>query len=301
MQKSSMARALRSRGFVFTLNNYSETDAAEVFKLQSKYCIIGKEVGETGTPHLQGYIQYNGQKSVRELRGAIPRAHIEAAKGSPLQNKKYCEKGGDFEETGDIPIGQGARVELPKAVQRRLDGANAQEMFEEFGTTWARYKRFVEEQVAETKNERAIMEKKKKFENAVLRPWQQECMGRLIRQNERQILFVIDPAGNSGKSYLGDFIVCNYNALKLETTKKTDIAYAYKDHEWLVFDLSRQSQEFIQYGTLENMKGNFLFSGKYESKMKALKDCKIVVFMNEDPNMDKLTADRYDLYYIDQE
>ena len=36
-----------------------------------------------------------------------------------------------------------------------------------------------------------------------------------------------------------------------------------------------------------------MYSGKYESKMKIFNAPKMVVFMNSEPEMDKLSSDRY--------
>lgn len=45
----------------FTLNNYTiENCSSIVLKVQRscKFAIVGKEIGEGGTPHLQGYVEF---------------------------------------------------------------------------------------------------------------------------------------------------------------------------------------------------------------------------------------------------
>lgn len=45
----------------FTLNNYTEEEYGSmvlVFKEKCKMCIIGDEKGDSGTPHLQGYVEF---------------------------------------------------------------------------------------------------------------------------------------------------------------------------------------------------------------------------------------------------
>jgi len=42
----------RSRNFVFTLNNYTTEEVELVKEWDCKYLIFGKEIGESGTPHL---------------------------------------------------------------------------------------------------------------------------------------------------------------------------------------------------------------------------------------------------------
>lgn len=109
----------RARGFVFTINNYSDVDRPGVDLLASmaEYLIIGKEIGEEGTPHYQGYVYFGkNKKAFKQVKELLPRAHIEAAKGSPRQNFDYCSKQGDFEEFGVRPQ-QGKRSDLQLAYQ----------------------------------------------------------------------------------------------------------------------------------------------------------------------------------------
>lgn len=91
------------RSFVFTLNNYTAESIQEIHEYFSKarYIIIGKEVGESGTPHLQGYIQLDKRTSLSKIGGLFP-WHVEETRGSPVQASEYCKKGGDFIETGTL-------------------------------------------------------------------------------------------------------------------------------------------------------------------------------------------------------
>ena len=58
------------------------------------------------------------------LKKLVPKAHWEKAKGSPLQNFKYCSKDGDFIEVGDRPKGPKEKdttfseALLPRACER---------------------------------------------------------------------------------------------------------------------------------------------------------------------------------------
>ena len=71
-----------------------------------KYFIAGKEVGEEGTPHIQGYVQFKAQTAFSTIKGFISRAHIEIARGTPEENIAYCSKDGDYIEHGDRPLNQ---------------------------------------------------------------------------------------------------------------------------------------------------------------------------------------------------
>jgi len=93
----------RSRNFCFTLNNYSEADLERLLDVDCKYVVIGKEIGENGTNHLQGYFSFNLQKTLAACKKVDGRAHWEICKGLPSQNRAYCIKDGDFTEKGSIP------------------------------------------------------------------------------------------------------------------------------------------------------------------------------------------------------
>lgn len=95
----------RSRNWCFTLNNYTaeEVEACRKAGEEAKYLVFGYEVGESGTPHLQGYIQYKNERSLKQVKMLLDRAHWEAARGDAGQNKAYTTKDGNFEEFGELP------------------------------------------------------------------------------------------------------------------------------------------------------------------------------------------------------
>lgn len=101
-----MTSTARARGFCFTLNNYTEEDVALVQTWSVAYLIFGKEVGESGTPHLQGYVYFANAKTLASLKKLHGRAHWEIARGSPEQASVYCQKDGDFVEMGTKPKSQ---------------------------------------------------------------------------------------------------------------------------------------------------------------------------------------------------
>lgn len=56
--------------------------------------IFGQEVGEEGTPHLQGYIECPMKVRPIEKFGLPKEIHWAKARGSKVQNLKYCSKDG---------------------------------------------------------------------------------------------------------------------------------------------------------------------------------------------------------------
>lgn len=117
----------KSRAYCFTLNNYTEEEYLEISNIECKYMVIGKEVGESGTPHLQGYINLENPRSLASLKKSMKRAHIEVAKGSPLQASQYCKKDGNFIEKGNLPA-QGKRTDLEEIREMVDAGSGMREM-----------------------------------------------------------------------------------------------------------------------------------------------------------------------------
>lgn len=95
----------RTRNFCFTINNYSEQDEQDVQAIDCKYVVYGREVGEAGTPHLQGFICFPTVKSFNQIKKLMPRAHIEAAKTIEAAIM-YCKKDGNWYEAGEKPMSQ---------------------------------------------------------------------------------------------------------------------------------------------------------------------------------------------------
>lgn len=94
----------RSRAWCYTLNNYTEEEEKYLREVDAQYHVFGKEVGEQGTPHLQGFIYFKGQKSLSAVSKIVKRAHLEAARNNQA-SIEYCKKDGRVYEKGDPPIG----------------------------------------------------------------------------------------------------------------------------------------------------------------------------------------------------
>lgn len=103
------------RAWCFTLNNFTQADVLNCQEIDAQYIVFQEETGESGTPHLQGYVYFRGKKTLsaakKQFKGAQP--HLEPARGTAADNRKYCTKEGgrNMFEHGEIPR-QGARNDL---------------------------------------------------------------------------------------------------------------------------------------------------------------------------------------------
>lgn len=106
---------------VFTINNWSEEDLPDPEPWD--YLVYGKETGEKGTPHLQGYGKLKKRLRHKQICELLPRAWVSKMRGTPQEASDYAKKDGDFVEHGTVPPKQGdaggsanlARYEAAKA------------------------------------------------------------------------------------------------------------------------------------------------------------------------------------------
>lgn len=139
-----------ARNWVFTLNNYTEEDVARLREYTSlaecRYLVFGREVGGSGTPHLQGYVCFGGRYTLARARAIIgDRAHLEVMRGTPAEASSYCKKDGDFEEYYECPGGRGSRSDLKSALLAIKRGISKRDLIEQHCASYARAGRMLSE------------------------------------------------------------------------------------------------------------------------------------------------------------
>ena len=139
----------KKRDFPFTLNNYSKLEYSLIKDIECKFLIVGEEISESGTPHLQGYIEFKNPRSFNAIKKVLGiRAHIEPQRyGTPKQAAGYCCKGNkkwpegtDWAqfydnhaedaivfEKGEISA-QGARADLNELKDKIMEGMTVDEV-----------------------------------------------------------------------------------------------------------------------------------------------------------------------------
>lgn len=109
-------------------------------EIECRYLVNGREVGESGTEHIQGYIEFDHPQRLAGLKKILERAHWEQRKGTPKQASLYCKKDGQWEERGELPK-QGARSDLAKVAEQVRDGVSLRTVAETDPGTYVRYYR----------------------------------------------------------------------------------------------------------------------------------------------------------------
>lgn len=245
----------------FTWNNYP--DSLEEFNGRLEACsklfIYQRERGEQGTPHLQGYVEFKSRQRLTALVGKFPGIHWTPSRGNRDRNVEYCSKN-DTRDAGTEPVTHG----FPEPI-------------------------------------RTI---------TVLRDWQQRCVDLLDQPpHPRQINWYWEDVGNVGKTSLAKYLCAHpkYNAVYMNG-KGADIKYflvkhfqkepTNRDNLIAIWDLSRTSEDFIPYGSIEAIKNGLFFAGKYESEMAIFNTPHVVVFANYPPDRTKLSDDRWNIIHI---
>lgn len=141
-----------SKHWVFTLNNppHPDSEYQNFFESNSSlfsYACFQREVGEAGTPHLQGYIEMKKRIRITGLKKLpyLATAHFEKRRGTRDEARAYCTKedtrapGHSFFETGSLPQAQGRRSDLREAIEYLQDGHLLSDVAKEYPSVYVKY------------------------------------------------------------------------------------------------------------------------------------------------------------------
>lgn len=293
---------MSSKSYVFTLNNYTDDQVAALADLvpgTATYVGFGYETAPTtGTPHLQGYLVFTTRRTLGSARSRLPQGiHLQRSRGSPAQAIAYCEKEGDFHEYGDRPVGQGARTDIDRFkawLQEQPVVPSERVIAQEFTSLYLRYRGNLI-RLAEFICPQPVLE------IGEPRAWQQALIDVVADDpvDDRSITFYVDETGGIGKSWLMRKILTQFAADSqcLGTGRFQDLTCAV-DVESRIFlvDVPRGGMEYLSYNFLEKLKDRVVFSSKFKSQTKILRNKPhVIVFSNEHPDETKMTPDRYQI------
>jgi hypothetical protein len=149
--------------WTFTINNYTPVELAYLKeeKEDVRYIVFQEEIGEKGTPHLQGYVQFSRKLRMKAAKTVLgcQRMHLEGSRGSPDQNRTYCTKddtrkeGSEPFELGEM-VGQGKRTDLLAVKEAIDDGQSEKELWESNFSSMVRYHRSFREYRSTTSPDR---------------------------------------------------------------------------------------------------------------------------------------------------
>lgn len=146
------------RNCCVTINNWTpeQLDTFKTFCTEkASYWVYGKEVGETGTPHLQCYVEFSDQVTFAQAQQGFSKGHMESRKGTSKQASGYCKKGSeqaadyeiffhcpsqdwDGEEYGTLS-NQGKRTDIDQFVEALETGASMRSTALSQPSTYVKY------------------------------------------------------------------------------------------------------------------------------------------------------------------
>lgn len=304
----------RSRQWTFTLNNYVETELVSLYqnlsKEETRYAIVGKEKGEEGTPHLQGFVSFKNPKRFNGVKALVgDRAHVEISRSNEETNRNYCSKGeqskAEWNDKGTRGPNYGLNSDVKEFGERSHCGkrndleafkltvkdgeTNLKTLREEHSQVMAKYPRFASEYIRDQIEDPPVP-------SHPLRPWQQDLNQRLIHEpNDRDVVFVVDKKGKQGKSWFAKYYRSLHdNAFLMRPGKHADMCHMLPNSLRVLFiDCTRTQVEYLPYTFIEEVKDGEVQSGKYEGSTKRFKPPHVVVMMNIMPDFEKLSEDRY--------
>lgn len=125
------------KNWVFTLNNYTSQQEEVIRNKQQegiiKYVRYGKEIAPTtGTPHLQGYIQFTKKITLSSIKKklGINSIHLKPAMGTLEDNIKYTGKDGDITEYGE-PTRERQRTDLRTLKEKVKQGLSMEQIIDD--------------------------------------------------------------------------------------------------------------------------------------------------------------------------
>lgn len=314
-----------SRHFVFTCNNYTDEKIRLLSNLNYRYLVYGKEVAPTtGTPHLQGHVDFHDKISVVPLRKKLQGFDVNYCRSlkNLSRSHNYCKKGdqskdewnalhedgpnygknADVFEDGDPPMtseqkgdkGKEIWIDIKDSLKRKVDEI---EIFDKYPTTWANsYKAIAHlKKLIDNKERKQAIK-----DNLQIEPkwWYEEALKRLDQQNYRQILWIVDFSGDAGKSQFAKWLMFNRDAFVTGPGKNNDICHQFNCQQYSVFDYPKDGGHKIQYDLIEMFKNGMIVDYKYEGGIKYVVHPKVIVLCNENPDMSKFTQGRIDLFDV---
>lgn len=253
--------------WLYTHNNYEKSDMDKISSYSSiESYIIGEEIGEEGTPHLQCLIKF--KKKTR------PYSYREGDLIFPELRGHWGDKFGK-------PV---------KKIQKAIDYCIKDD-------------KYITNMPIQKKIKLLCEDKLYKYQQFILNILKEE-------PDDRLIYWFYEKKGNVGKSAFTKLLCSKYGAVIL-SGKGSDMKYGIVSYmnkgigkiapKIVIFDIPRESLNYLSYVGIEEVKNGCFFSSKYESEMVIYNNPHIVIFANSLPEINKVSHDRWKIYKINDD
>lgn len=253
----------RYRKWCFTLNNYTENDFTQIHKFfdskRAQY-IIGDEIGEQGTKHYQGYVEFRNGVTMERLKKINERIHWESTRGSREQNIIYCSK--------------------EKVLTSTFKTSKKDLILSDYiNVSWKPWQQDIIRLVRSEPDNRSIY-------------WYWEPEGNVGKSFlvkylcvKYDALMVFGKAADIKHAVATNEIVRE----KLET---------YDEPLIVIMNVPRHAS--VDYKALEQVKDGLFFTGKYDSTMVYIYRVHLIVLSNSAPETSNLSQDRWKIIRIEE-
>lgn len=286
----------RTRNWCFTDYDLSIIRWKEIYENNS-FGLRGVKFGEeicptTGKKHLQGFMQFEIPKTFFWVQKRFEPLHV-----GPMYAKEvkaaveYCEKEATTTIFGRLSY-QGKRTDLEDLMHGVEEQKTNLELCYMDPVGMQKYYRFI---IKFRQWYDTDMQNKKLHDRLHVNLWENQIkwLKLLEEQNDRQILWIYDEKGGTGKGEIGKQLTCHNDGVIFTNSKNGDIAYAYNYQKTVIFDFSRSLEAYVNYDVIEQLCNGVMFSKKYESATKIFERPKIIIMANFGPRLEKLTSDRW--------
>lgn len=139
MENNTQSRPAKT--WILVINNYTEADIEMLKAWVVNRILVSKEVGENGTPHLQGAITFTRAYRLSALKKLHSQAHWEVAKAADCFN--YCAKEGSEIIINVNNSTQGTRTDIASAIDL-IKESGIKRVREEAAETYIKYHKGLE-------------------------------------------------------------------------------------------------------------------------------------------------------------
>lgn len=256
-QVGTPTRNTKNRSWVFTWNNYTNEDIEyliKYFKEKDRY-VFGEEIGNSGTPHLQGVVNFSSPRTFNSVKKLFKNNHIEVCKNWNA-SCKYCSKDGQ------------TYTNIKKLQSRR------ERLLAKYNNViWKDWQQNIIDICETEPNDRTI--------NWI---WEEEgnkgksfLAKYLVLKHDA---IVCDGKKDNVFNQLRNWIDCHKDN---------------EDPKVIILDVPRYNLEYVNFGCLEQIKNGMVYSGKYEGGLCLFESPHIIIFANAPPDEDKLSEDRWNI------
>jgi len=255
-------KGFKCRRWCLTLNNWDITEwNGLITYFKNKRCkyIVGKEVGESGTPHLQIYSEFHSPVNWNGMKKLNKRLHIEKAIKDRKTNLLYCSKDDDYETNFKKTDFMDERKFLLDRYYKDI--------------TWRPFQDRILKVVKSEPDERKVYWVWEKVGNKG-----KSFLCRYLNLKYKNVIIC------DGKK--GDVL----NSIKAYQESED---YDFTTPMIILMDIPRHYRNDINYGVLEQLKNGFVYSGKYEGRNMNFLTPHIFCFANFEPHYERWSRDRW--------